>query len=42
MSVPVYQTTWHHILEACHLKSHLNMFVSVSTQEEATQVTAEL
>jgi len=28
-SVPVYQTTWHHILEASHLKFHLNMFVSV-------------
>lgn len=28
-SVPVYQTTWHHISEASNHKSHLNMFVSV-------------
>jgi len=41
-SVPVYQTTWHHILEASHLKFHLNILSVFSTQEEATQVTAEL
>jgi hypothetical protein len=28
-SLPVYPTTWRHILEASHLKFHLNMFVNV-------------
>jgi len=28
-SVPVYQTPWHHILEASCLQSHLSMFVIV-------------